>query len=93
MDASQPTAGTDAGLAPATAGYLTPHQAAALEAGLSPHLDALLQKHPNTAIGWDDINKHWVAIEKPPGIYEVFTHAPTRAELAIKLDVDSREAG
>lgn len=44
-------------------------------------LQAVQRKHPG------------VRIEHPLGGGEIFTHAPTLAELDIKLGAESREAG
>ena len=56
-------------------------------------LQAVRRKHPGARIERDGITGHWGAIEHPLGGGEIFTHAPTLAELDIKLDAESREAG
>lgn len=56
-------------------------------------LQAVQRKHPGVRIERDGSTGHWGAIEHPPGGGEIFTHAPTLAELDIKLGAESREAG
>jgi hypothetical protein len=60
---------------------------------MGEHLQAVRRKHPEAHIAHDEITGHWGAIEHPPGGGEIFTHAPTLAELDIKLGAESREAG
>ncbi len=56
-------------------------------------LQAVRRKHPGARIERDQITGHWGAIEHPSGGGEIFTHAPTLAELDIKLGAESSEAG
>jgi hypothetical protein len=60
---------------------------------MSKRLAVIRQEYPAAEIAWDDITGHWGAIERPPGGGEIFTHAPTLAELDIKLGAESSEAG
>ncbi len=57
------------------------------------HLRAVRRKHPGAHIEHDGITGHWGAIEHSPGGGEIFTHAPTLAELDIKLGAESSESG
>jgi hypothetical protein len=68
-------------------------QAAAGSQGIDHHLLAVRRKHPGAQIERDNITGHWGAVERPSGGGEVFTHAPTLAELDIKLGAESSEAG
>jgi hypothetical protein len=56
-------------------------------------LQAVRRKHPAAHIERDNVTGHWGAIEHPPNGGETFTHAPTLAELDIKLGAESYEAG
>jgi hypothetical protein len=60
---------------------------------VTERLAAIRREHPAAEIAWDDCTGHWGAIEHPPGGGEIFTHAPTLAELDIKLDAESSEGG
>ena len=60
---------------------------------LDHHLQAVRRQHPSAEIVWDEQTRHWGAIEHSPGGGEIFTHAPTLAELDIKLGAESSEAG
>jgi hypothetical protein len=60
---------------------------------LGEHLQAVRRKHPAARIERDQITGHWGAIERPSSGGEIFTHAPTLAELDIKLGAESSEAG
>jgi hypothetical protein len=60
---------------------------------MGEQLQAVRRKHPGARIEHDHITGHWGAIQHPPGGGEIFTHAPTLAELDIKLDAESSEGG
>jgi hypothetical protein len=60
---------------------------------LGEHLQAVRRKHPGAYVERDQITGHWGAIEHPPGGGEIFTDAPTLAELDIKLGAETSEAG
>jgi hypothetical protein len=60
-----------------------------VDTGLSPHLEAVIAANPGWIIGQNDATGHWEAIRRPTCTCEVFSHAPTLAELAIKLEAES----
>lgn len=60
-----------------------------MDTGLSAELEAVIAKYGDRVqIGQDQETKHWVAAEKPNASVLRFWHAPTLAELDIKLAGD-----
>jgi hypothetical protein len=59
-----------------------------VDTGLSGHLETLLAAHPGVTIGISTETGQWEAIQRPSPTCIVISHAPTLAELAIKLDAE-----
>ena len=59
-----------------------------MDTGLPQQLEAVLARHPGVTIRVNLETARWEAIEFPTETCEVLTHAPTLAELDIKLSPD-----
>ena len=57
-----------------------------MDAGLSPHLEALLLSHPGVTIDITSETLEWEAVQRPTPTCVIVNHAPTLAELGVKLD-------
>jgi hypothetical protein len=52
---------------------------------MAPHIEAVIARHPGVMIGRSLETGHWEAIRRPSRTCEILVHAPTLAELDIKL--------
>lgn len=59
-----------------------------VDTGLRPHLEAVIAANPGVMICQNPETGHWEAIQRPTPTCEILDHAPTLAELAIKLDAE-----
>lgn len=59
-----------------------------MDTGLSPQLEAILTAHPGVSIGMNPETAEWEAVRHPTPTCVVIDHAPTLAELAIKLGAE-----
>jgi hypothetical protein len=60
-----------------------------MDTGLSAELETMIAKYGNRVqIGQDQEIGQWIAIERPVPSSQKFWHAPTLAELDIKLGKD-----
>lgn len=60
--------------------------AVAMDTGVGPHLERLLAEHPGVTISQSTETGQWEAARRLSPTKVAYTHAPTLAELAIKLD-------
>jgi hypothetical protein len=59
-----------------------------MDTGMGAHLEAVIAANPGMMIGQNLETGHWEAIRKPSPSCEILVHAPTLAELSIKLEAE-----